>query len=252
MTNYPRALTSLGHIEAVPRRIRARLAGRIILDTTDALYRWDIPYYPQYYIPINDFDQEFLSMPPAASRTDASWQQGFVFDGQERSGALTVHASLSSLHPGTYAKVEWDAVDAWFEEDEEVFVHPRNPYQRVDAVRSHRHLTVAIDGIELAETVSPVMVFETSLPTRYYIDPTDVHWSNLAPTTTQTACPYKGVTTGYWSITTDLGTYEDIAWAYNYPKAPLQPIAGLVAFYNEKVDITLDGKSIERPVTHFS
>jgi uncharacterized protein (DUF427 family) len=252
MSQYPKALTSLGHIEAVPRRIRARLNGKMILDSTAALYRWDIPFYPQYYVPIDDFVEEFLLAPPSSAGAAASWKQGLVVGDQKRPDALSVHAPLSSRYPGTYAKVDWDAVDAWFEEDEEVFVHPRNPYVRVDAIRSHRHLSVALDGVLLAETDAPVMVFETSLPTRYYIDPTDVHWSHLVPTTTQTACPYKGVTTGYWSIVTDHGTYPDTVWAYNFPTAPLLPIAGLVAFYNEKVDITLDGQLLDRPVTHFS
>ncbi len=252
MNQYPKALTSIGHIEAVPRRIRARLNGRMILDTTEALYRWDIPFFPQYYVPIDDFDQAFLIARPSSAGSDAVWKQGLVVGDQERPDALSVHGPLSPRYPKTYAKVDWDAVDAWFEEDEEVFVHPRNPYVRVDAIRSHRDLSVAIDGVVLAATNAPVMVFETSLPTRYYIDPTDVHWSNLMATTTQSACPYKGVTTGYWSAISERGTYPDIAWAYNFPTAPLLPIAGLVAFYNEKVDITLDGVLLDRPVTHFS
>src|SRR6202000_2325364 len=91
-------------------------------------------------------------------------------------------------------RFDWAALDAWFEEDEQVFVHPRNPYVRVDALRSHRHVRASLEGITLAESATPVLVFETGLPPRYYFDRTDVDFGHLLPTGTQTACPYKGVT----------------------------------------------------------
>ena len=99
------------------------------------------------------------------------------------------------------------------------------------------------------------MVFETGLPTRYYFDRTDVAFAHLVPTATQTACPYKGVTSGYWSVRTGdkvRDGHQDLAWSYNYPTLPLLPIAGLVAFYNERVDISVDGRPQPRPVTHLS
>jgi uncharacterized protein (DUF427 family) len=93
------------------------------------------------------------------------------------------------------------------------------------------------------------MVFETGLPTRYYLDRTDVHFEHLEASDTVSSCPYKGQTTGYWSIA---GGERDIAWTYDFPTGQLQPIAGLIAFYNEKVDTFLDGQPLERPHTHFS
>ena len=126
-------------------------------------------------------------------------------------------------------RFDWEAIDAWFEEDEEVFVHPRNPYTRVDALRSTRTVRVELDGVVLAESTSPVMVFETGLPTRYYVNRTDVRWEHLVATETVTSCPYKGRTTGYWSITIGDTVYEDLAWAYDFPTRQLLPIAGLVA-----------------------
>ena len=150
------------------------------------------------------------------------------------------------------ARFEWDAVDAWYEEDEQIFVHPRDPYARVDALRSTRSVRVELDGIVLADCASPVMVFETGLPTRYYLDRTAVDFARLTPTDTVTACPYKGVTSGYWTAHLGDAVYPDIAWTYNFPTRQLLPIAGMVAFYNEKVDIVLDGRALERPVTHFS
>lgn len=120
---------------------------------------------------------------------------------------------------------------------------------------SHRHVRVSLEGITLAMSATPVLVFETGLPTRYYVDRTDVDFGHLVPTATQTACPYKGVTSGYWSVRTGgevRDGHQDLAWAYDFPTRQLLPIAGLVAFYNEKVDIDLDGVRLPRPKTHFS
>jgi len=142
-------------------------------------------------------------------------------------------------------------VDAWFEEDEQVFVHPRNPYTRVDALRSTRAVRVELDGVVLAESSCPVMVFETGLPTRYYLNRSEANFDHLIPTQTQTACPYKGTTSGYWSIRVGETVHPDLAWAYDFPTRQLQPIAGLIAFYNEKVDIFLDEQLLDRPKTHF-
>ena len=154
------------------------------------------------------------------------------------------------------ARFDWDALDAWYEEDEQVFVHPRNPYTRVDAVRSTRHVRVELDGVVLAESSAPVLVFETGLPTRYYLDRTAVDLSRLVPTATRTACPYKGRTSEYWDARVGEGVDErvvpDAAWSYTFTTAALQPIAGLVAFLNEHLDITVDGVRVPRPVTPFS
>jgi uncharacterized protein (DUF427 family) len=161
---------------------------------------------------------------------------------------------LSSEHPrlvDTF-RFDWDVLDHWFEEDEEVFVHPRNPYSRVDALRSARPVRVALDGVVLAESSSPVMVFETGLPTRYYLNRTEVHFEHLVPTSTVTRCPYKGITTGYWSAVIDGTTHDDLAWSYDFPTRQLLPIAGLVAFYNEHVDVYVDDVLLDRPHTHFS
>jgi uncharacterized protein (DUF427 family) len=223
MTDYPRAIAAVDQREPVPRRVRAVLGGRTVIDTTRALYVWEWPPYPQFYIPIADVAAEVL----AAARVHTD-------------GPLA-----------GYARFEWEALDAWFEEDEEIFVHPRNPYARVDALRSTRHIRVELEGVLLAESRSPVLLFETGLPTRYYLDRTAVHFGALERSGTTSACPYKGRTTDYWSIRTPSGLHKDLAWSYVFPTAGLNAIAGLVAFYNEKVDITLDGVALERPATHF-
>jgi uncharacterized protein (DUF427 family) len=148
-------------------------------------------------------------------------------------------------------RFEWDALE-WFEEDEPIIGHPRNPYVRVDALRSHRHIRVELEGVVLAETHSPVLLFETGLPTRYYIDRTDVAFAHLETSSTETVCPYKGITSQYWAIRIGDRGYPDLAWTYDYPLREVAPIAGMIAFYNEKLDIFVDGTRLSRPLTHFT
>ena len=104
----------------------------------------------------------------------------------------------------------------------------------------------------LAESSRTVMVFETGLPTRYYFDRFDVDFGHLRPSDTSTSCPYKGTTSSYWSVSVGDQLVPDLAWSYDFPTRQLLPIAGLVAFYNEKVDVVVDGHRLERPVTNFS
>ncbi len=254
MSGYPKPITRTDHVEAVPRRIRAMHGGQVVLDTTDALYVWEWPAYPQYYIPRRDVDEELLA---SDGRTEPGPQgtrrlYSFADTGPQGPavGGLVVDSPRSRL-VDTY-RFDWEVFDAWFEEDEEVFVHPRNPYTRVDALRSTRVVGVELEGVVLAESSSPMLVFETGLPTRYYLNRTDLRWAHLQPSPTVTSCPYKGTTSDYWSVVVGAGTYPDMAWSYNFPTRQLLPIAGLVAFYNEKVDLFVDGEREERPVTAFS
>jgi uncharacterized protein (DUF427 family) len=250
MTDYPRAIASVDQREPVPRRVRATLGGRTVLDTTRALYVWEWPPYPQFYIPIEDVDGDVLVDEDHVQKLSrgTARRQGLRVGDTEHKAAARVYTD-GSLRG--YARFEWDALDAWFEEDEQVFVHPRNPYSRVDALRSTRPIRVELEGVLLAESAAPVLLFETGLPTRYYLDRTAVNFGALERTDTMTACPYKGRTTDYWSIRTPGGLHADLAWSYAFPTAGLSAIAGLVAFYNEKVDITLDGRPLDRPDTHF-
>jgi uncharacterized protein (DUF427 family) len=254
VNDYPAMIVPVNHVEPVPRRIRAFLGGEKILDTTRARYVWELPYYPQYYIPLDDVRRDLLVSEGHTQKTGRGLAElhGLKAGAEHRPRAARVitEAAVDGL-AGT-VRFDWAALDAWFEEDEQVFVHPRSPYTRVDALRSNRPVRVECDGVLLAESVSPVMVFETGLPTRYYLPWTDVDFSHLVPSQTVTACPYKGVTSGYWSVEIDGTVHKDLAWTYDYPTRQLLPITGLVAFYNEKVDTFVDGQPVERPQTHFS
>jgi len=249
--DYPQSIAPVGHVEPVPRRIRAVLAGRTVLDTTAARYAWEWPNYPQFYVPLDDVAPGVLvdEETEVRRKLGPARRYGLRVGDVHRPRAAWV--PLAGELEGT-VRFDWKALDAWFEEDEEVFVHPRNPYARVDAIRSSRTVRVELEGVLLAESPSPVFVFETGLPTRYYVPRTALNLEVLEPSDTVTECPYKGRTSAYWSVRTSQRLHRDLAWSYDFPTRQLLPITGLVAFYNEKVDIALDGQPLERPVTHFS
>jgi uncharacterized protein (DUF427 family) len=148
-------------------------------------------------------------------------------------------------------RFEWDAMDSWFEENVEVYVHPRSPEVRIDALSSSRHVRVLVDGEVAADSVRPTVLYETGLLPRYYLPKTDVRMELLTPTDTSTGCPYKG-DAHYWSVTVGATTHDDIAWGYRSPLPESQAVAGLVCFYNEKVDLEIDGVVLERTRTKFS
>ncbi len=253
MSNFPPALTVLNHVAPVPRRIRGMKAGETLLDTTQALYVWEWPHYPQYYVPKRD-----VRMAAFVEGDEVRTPQGDARHLEMKIGAVERRPAARLITKSPLAgltetvRFEWNAIDRWFEEDEEVFVHPRSPYKRVDALRSNRSVRVELNGIALAEAQSCVMVFETGLPTRYYIDPTNVRFEFLTTSSTRTQCPYKGQTGGYWSARASGTSIPDVAWTYSFTTPAMTAIAGLVAFLNEKVDVIIAGELQPRPVTHFS
>lgn len=163
-----------------------------------------------------------------------------------RERAVRVHPATGEPGFAGTIRFDWEALDAWFEEDEEVFVHPRNPYSRVDALRSRRHLCVEVAGVVLAETTAPVLLFETGPPTHYYIDKTAVRFEHLRPSDARSSWPYKGDTSAYWSAEGDGDVHANVACTYDFPTREVAPIAGLVAFFNEEVDLFLDGHPLHR------
>ena len=174
--HFPGSPVEAGHTAPCPRRIRGMIDGEWMLDSTQVIYYWEHPYYPKYLVPMADI------------RTDA-------FTAVE--GADEALKAVDASRPD-HRLVTWRAVDRWFEEDEEIFVHPRSPYVRVDAVRSNRRVRVEHAGAVLADAPSSVVVFETGLPPRYYLDKATIDWSLLTPNDTVSSCPYKGTTSEYW------------------------------------------------------
>jgi len=237
-------------IEPSPKRIRARVSGHTAFDTRAALMVWEHPYYPQYYVPVGDVDEALIApsvdVTPAAASANPSLGPAVGFDLVDDARVIAHHGvwrhtdAVDSRVANSY-RFAWPAMDAWFEEDTEVYIHPRSPYVRVDALASSRHVRVEIDGVTVAESNRPTLLFETGLPTRYYLPQTDVDAAYLSSSDSSTGCPYKG-TARYWNVTVDGTEHTDLVWGYDAPLAESAPVAGLMCFYNEKVDLFVDGQ----------
>ena len=252
--DYPQMIAETNHVEPAPRRVRATLGGEQIFDTTRARYVWEWPYYPQYYIPADDIDPRFLvdEHHEQRLRQGTARRHGLRAGGLDRPGTVRVFGDDAINGVAGTARFNWDALDAWYEEDEQVFVHPRNPYARVDALRSTRRVRVELEGEVLAESSAPVMVFETGLPTRYYLNRTEVDLERLVASDTVTACPYKGRARYYTAKIGDQ-LFPDIVWSYPEPIPECPKIKGYLCFFNEQVDaILVDGVDVPRPVTPWS
>ncbi len=149
-----------------------------------------------------------------------------------------------------YVAFYWDRVDAWFEEDEEVFVHARDPYKRVDCLSSSRKVSIVVNGETIAETNNSVLLFETGMPRRFYIPKADVRPGALQSSEKITRCPYKGEA-HYYSIKAGGETVEDLAWSYRYPTAEAGKVAGHLCFPQGKVDLFVDGELEPKPQTRW-
>ena len=241
-------------VEPALKRVRIMLGGQVVADTTDAAYVWENPSYPQYYIPLADVADGALKETGTTSHSPSrGTATHFSVHGGDRVAEDAAWCYRDSPLPALRdrARFDWWAMDAWFEEDEEVFVHPRSPYTRVDILRASRPVRIEVDGVVVADTTHPTFLFETGLPRRTYIPKLDVRMDRLEPTGSVTMCPYKG-TARYWAVRTGAGLHPDLAWSYDAPFRESAPIAGLVAFYDEKVDVYVDGGLQPRPRTAFS
>lgn len=240
-------------VERGHKRVRGYLAGQIVFDTRNPFLVWEIPHYPAYYIPARDVRATLV----ASDRRDASPSRGEARYFHVNVGARTAEnaawrypeSPLDALRD--LVRFEWDALDEWLEEDEPVYVHPRDPYKRVDVLASSRHVEVVVKGVKVADSRQPRILFETGLPPRYYVPFGDIRLDVLVPSATQTRCPYKGTAT-YWSVRVEGDLFPDLVWTYRSPFPESQKIAGLAAFYNEKVDLYVDGELHPRPRTPFS
>jgi uncharacterized protein (DUF427 family) len=240
-------------VEPGAKRIRAYLAGELVADTTHPLLVWEGPHFPVYYFPAEDVRSELLQADGGIAHSP-SRGEGRTFTvtaaGRQAPGGALCYESSPIQELRGLIRLDWDAMDAWFEEDEEVFTHARNPYTRVDILHSSRRVQVQIGGVTVADSASPWLLFETGLPVRYYLPRTHVRMDLLELGDGVTHCPYKGQAQS-WSVRIDGGLHENLAWSYPTPLPESEAIAGLMAFYNEKLDILLDGVQQERPSTKF-
>jgi uncharacterized protein (DUF427 family) len=240
-------------VERSDKRVRAYLGQEVVADTTHPLLVWEVPYYPAYYIPSSDIRAELVQTPVidhSPSRGDADVYDVKVARATAPGAARRYRNSpIEEIRDAVH--LEWNAMDEWLEEDELVYVHPRDPYTRVDILASSRHVRVVVDGETIADSHQPRILFETGLPPRYYLPLPDVRMDLLTPSQTETHCPYKGTAT-YWHLDVNGHHYEDFVWIYRAPLPESQKIAGLAAFYNEKIDLYVDGVLQERARTKFS
>jgi uncharacterized protein (DUF427 family) len=240
-------------VEVTTKRVRAYLGGQLVVDSRATRMVWERPQYPTYYFPTGDVR---AGLEPTGN-TEHSPSRGTGERYDVRVGSnLAPEAALR--YPDSpieelrdLVRLDWAAMHYWFEEDEPVYVHPRDPYTRVDVLASSRHVRIEVDAITVAESDQPRILFETGLPARYYLPLTDLRQDLLTPSRSRTQCPYKG-TADYWNLDLGAASYPDFVWTYRSPLPESQKIAGLACFYNEKIDLYLDGELQPRPRTHFT
>ena len=243
--------------EPCPRRVRVVFNGQTVADSTAAMYMHEKAHVPVYYFPRRDVRMDLF---------DATDNESFCpFKGEasywsiEVDGRVSENAVWSYETPfeevaaiKDYVAFYWDRADAWFEEDVEIFVHPRDPRVRVDVLDSRRRVVVEVGGIVVADSDQARFLFETGLPTRYYLPAEDVRTELLTATETETRCPYKG-TARYWSLAIDGAVFEVIVWSYANPVVECDGIAGRLCFFNERVErITVDGEEMPAERTKWS
>ncbi|KAK6439612.1 hypothetical protein LTR95_004184 [Oleoguttula sp. CCFEE 5521] len=242
-----------------PRLVQILHNGVYIVRTTGAAFVWEVPYYPQLYVPASALTSEGLQV---SVRDEIKSDDGKVV-----AHRLTLKVGSKSTDEcirfaddltgsgkslAGLVKITFNAVDQWFEEATPIYIHPRDPFKRIDILQSTRPVKISVQGVTVAETTSSMHLYETGLPCRFYFPLTDVKPGTLVRSDLKTGCPYKGEAE-YYSV--DLGegrVAKDVVWYYTRPTLECAKIEGLVCFYNEKVDIELDGKKLEKPVSPFS
>lgn len=243
-------------VEPSPRWVRVEFSGQFIADSRSVLLMRPSPRPPSYYFPRGDVRTDLLrESEKVAHYPDLGRTQYWTLEVGDRTAEDSVMShtdlpdDLAALRD--HIAFKWNLMDAWYEEDERVFVHPRDPYKRVDVLSSTRHVQVVVDGVQVAESRRPYLLFETHLPTRYYLPRTDVRMDLLEASDSESRCPYKGKAE-YYNLRLGEDSYPDLVWTYQEPIPECPKIAGLLAFYNEKVDLIVDGQRQDRPKTPWS
>lgn len=238
------------------RRLRVVVGGETLADSVNTVLLYESDHLPAYYFPLADIRMELLR--PSALTTicrfkgEASYLH-FEAGGRRVDDLVWCYASAPPQCPAIsgYASFIWEKVDHWYEEDEEIFVHARDPFRRVDCLPSSRRIRVEVGGTVVADSWRSVLLFETGLPTRYYLPLEDIRREYLGQSSWQTRCPYKGQAR-YYDLQVGTTLLKDKVWYYPQPVHESARIQGLVAFPNEFVDIFVDGVLQPRPMTTFS
>ncbi len=242
--------------EPSPKWVRVMFGGQFIADSK-RVYLLHLGGPPYYYFPKEDVHMDLLQAVDYTEHSshlgDASYWTVQVGDKSAENAAWSYPKPISdTLDLSGYIAFVWDKMDAWFEEAEPVYVHPHDPHKRIDILQSTRHVVVIVGGETVAESHNPVLLFETELPTRYYLPRLDVRMDLLVPSNKVTGCAYKGKAQ-YYSVKAGNKVIPDIAWYYTYPAAEAARIAGMICFFNEHVDtLYVDGVKQPKPKTPWS
>ena len=244
------------YLEPTPKRIRVEVGGEVIADSRRAMMLHEGGHQPIYYFPPEDVRGEVLRRSErhthCPKKGDASYYTIEAGGEAVSDGAWFYPDPLPGAPPITgLIAFYFNRMGRWLEEDEEIGVHPRDPYHRIDVLATARHITISLGGRLLAETDRALALFESNLPPRWYLPRDDVR-APLRPSDTVTHCPYKGEA-HYHSVAVGEGQDgTDLLWFYSDPLDEVRRVRDLVCFYNEKVDIELDGEAQARPESPFS
>jgi uncharacterized protein (DUF427 family) len=235
-------------LDVIPRHVRGIKDGETVVDSRRVHMLHESRHLPVWYFPEQDVRMDLLRETQHTTHCPWKGDTRYYAIGDVEKAAWTYPEPIPGMErlKGLVA-FHFGALDEWLEEDEQVIGHPRDPFHRIDVNRSSRHVKVTLDGETLAESDRPLVLFETGLPTRWYLPREDVNMDLLQPSETRTTCAYKG-----HAETFSFGEHDDIAWTYPEPAWEVEPIRDRIAFYDEFVDIELDGEPQERPVSPFS
>ena len=236
------------YLDVIPRRVRGFKDGEAIVDSRRVHMLHEARILPVWYFPEEDVRMDLLRDTDHSTHCPYKGDTRYFAVGEVEKAAWTYPEPIAGMEAlkGLVA-FHFNALDEWLEEDEPVMGHPRDPFHRIDVNRSSRHVKVSLDGQTLAESERPLALFENGLPTRWYLPREDVNMELLSDSDTRTTCAYKGQATTFSS-----GEHEDIAWTYPEPAWEVGPIQDRICFYNEFVDLELDGEPQERPASPFS
>jgi uncharacterized protein (DUF427 family) len=244
------------YFENSPRRVRVELAGVTVADSRRMKLLHETGLLIVYYFHKDDIRSDLLV--PSAHSSECPFKGTASYWSLRVGDRIVENAVWGYENPidgapdlTDYRAIYWNKMDAWFEEDEQVFGHARDPYHRIDVVPSSRHVVIRVAGEVVAETNRPQILFESSLPCRYYIPEIDVRADLLENSDTSSVCPYKG-TANYLSVCVGGELYRDLVWMYREPRLAVSKVAGHLCFFDEKVEVELDGEPQEPPKTHWS
>lgn len=229
------------------RRMRAELNGRTVLDSTRGVIVYSTGSFPSHYFPLTDFESSALE--PAG--TDADGRDQWTLRVGERVAEAVVHgpsAELAALGDASpvrdFATLDFGAVDRWFEEDEPLYGHIRDPYHRVDVRSASRRVVARLGGTVLCDSSRPKILYETALPARYYVPFADVALQYLSLSETISECPYKG-DGQHWNLAVGDVSVADAAWSLPHPLPEGIAAAEHVCFYTDRVEVTVDGHRLQ-------